>query len=641
MSELIFGIDFGTTNSLAALVIGDEVRAFTEDGKPHPSVVWYRGTDVIVGREARRHLESTEGGVAQGFIRSPKMRLRREGMVYVEGRAIAPADIVSEVLGHLRERTASQRSDYDISRAVMTIPVDFAGPQRRALRSAARKAGIGIVQFVHEPAAALYSFLRSKVDFRRELARFENRVILVFDWGGGTLDLTACRVLGGVVMQMASRGNNEIGGDQFDERLRNLIRDRHAASYGISDIHALEQPGVAATLLTQCELAKIQLSTKEQFRVIVRDYLRADGSERNLGVDLTRFDLEQQSRDLVNRGLSEIDRLLDEAHLDRRDVEICIATGGMVNMPAIWNGLVERFGARVPALPNRDTIIAEGAAWIANDGLRLTLAKPIEVLVAEGNGRGTYLPVLDAGAPMPVENEVKATPSRRFFCVDPRDGVAVFEFAKPRKVGLLQAGDERATMHVLNLPVDSGARPFLERLECEVQLDHDYVARVSIISKLRGGRVEAEIHDLDFGLTLPEADPNRKNPADDGSSPPGERGRGPAPKEEDGDGILGAVALRANIANIENWKLIPGDIVEQWQPNFWSQYSKEATQLQREERMYYERCSYCDRTLFEIQQGGPVDMCFEMGCPEERAVKSKKLRTTSDVSAAGSNLPSA
>jgi molecular chaperone DnaK len=147
----------------------------------------------------------------------------------------------------------------------------------------------------------------------------------------------------------------------------------------------------------------------------------------------------------------------------------------MVNMPAIWNGLAERFGARVPALPNRDTIIAEGAAWIAHDGLRLTLAKPIEVLVADGSGRGAYLPILDAGAPLPIENEVKAIPSRRFFCVDPRDGVAVFEFAKPRKVGLLQATDERITMCALNLPIDPSARPFLERLECQVQLDHDYV----------------------------------------------------------------------------------------------------------------------------------------------------------------------
>ena len=317
MSDLVFGLDFGTTNSLAALVVGNEVRALTNeaDDKPHPSVVWYRGSDVVVGREARKHIESLEGGVAHGFVRSPKVHLRREGLVHIEGRAIEPADIVSEVLRHIRERAASREDQsYEISRAVrarlMTIPVDFAGPQRRALRSAARKAGIGVVQFVHEPAAALYAYIRAtKPDFRRDLAQLENRVVLVFDWGGGTIDLTACRVLGGVVMQIASRANNDIGGDRFDERLRNHIRDKHAKRYEISDISALEQPGVPASLLTQCEQAKIGLSTQENFTVIAKDYLRGDGRERNLAVNLTRKDLEELSKDLVNRGLAEIDRL--------------------------------------------------------------------------------------------------------------------------------------------------------------------------------------------------------------------------------------------------------------------------------------------------------------------------------------------
>src|SRR5262245_33475709 len=105
MRELVFGLDFGTTNSVAALVVGEEVQALTDeaDDKPHPSVVWYRGGEVIVGREARKHLESLSGGIGQGFVRSPKMALRRDGPIYVEGRSIEPADVVAEVLRHIRE----------------------------------------------------------------------------------------------------------------------------------------------------------------------------------------------------------------------------------------------------------------------------------------------------------------------------------------------------------------------------------------------------------------------------------------------------------------------------------------------------------------------------------------------------------
>src|SRR5262249_39111750 len=161
-------------------------------------VVWYRGTDVIVGRDARKHLDTMQGAVAQGFVPSPKMALRRDGPWHVEGRALDPTDVVKEVLRHLRKDAAARKPrGFDLSQAVMTIPVDFGGLQRRALRSAARKAGIGVIQFVHEPAAALYAYLRAQRELQRALAQFESRNVLVFDWGGGTLDLNLCRIAGG------------------------------------------------------------------------------------------------------------------------------------------------------------------------------------------------------------------------------------------------------------------------------------------------------------------------------------------------------------------------------------------------------------------------------------------------------------
>ena len=574
---------------------------------------------MIAGREARRHIESLEGGIIQGFVRSPKMALRREGPLHIEGRTLEPVDVVSEVLSHLR-RTAANRKDvsYQISQAVLTIPVDFAGLQRSLLRSAAQKAGIRVLQFVHEPVAALYAYLRAKSDFRRHLEQLENRIVLVFDWGGGTLDLTVCRVLGGVVMQVASRGNNEIGGDRFDERLRNEIRDRHAAQHAIANISAMEQPGVMASLLTQCELAKIALSDQETTTAILKDYLRSDGGARDLGVPLTRKDLENLSRDLVYRGLAEVDGLLEETGLSRSDIELCIATGGMVNMPAIWNGLVERFGSRVPVLPNRDRIIAEGAAWIARDGLRLKLAKPIELIVADGRpGRGAYLPLVDAGLELLVEGETTAVTSKRFHCVDPRDGVAVFEFVKPRKVGLLSPDDERSTLCSLNLPIDPTASPFLERLECQVQIDHDYIARVSLSSKLRNEAVNAEFHNLDFGLALPtdgipgNAQENRND----------RKELTLGHQTNTSDGISRAnISLRSNVSNDdeksydEKWGLVPGDIVESWAPNYFGGGFDRGSKFQRDEKMYYEKCGHCHRTRYEINQQGAIEICRISDC---------------------------
>jgi molecular chaperone DnaK len=386
MAGQVFGLDFGTTNSLLSVIQGRTCISLVDrtTNRPHPSVVWYRAGEVVVGKDARDFLDSADGAAPMGLLRSPKMSLRRDGPIHLEGKDIAPSDAVKEVLAFLRKDALTPRGGglpYQVDRVVMTIPVDFQGPQRRELRDAARKAGLGIVQFVHEPVAALYAHLRSLPDLRRQLAELENRVLLVFDWGGGTLDLTLCRMMGGTLMQIDSTGENEIGGDVFDERLRNLVRTRHAAQHNIDDITAVEAPGMGAKLLAQCELAKIQLSSEDKagHRVFVRDYARLDGPARNINVVVDRADIERESRTLVHRGLAIIDRMLESARLDYNDVHLCLPTGGMVNMPAIRSGLVERFGSRVPKLPNGDRIIAEGAAWIAHDGLRLTLAKPLDV----------------------------------------------------------------------------------------------------------------------------------------------------------------------------------------------------------------------------------------------------------------------
>ncbi len=138
-----------------------------------------------VGREAKQHLDLTGGGAPPGFLRSPKMKLRRAGPIFIEGREVDPVDAVAEVLRHVKADALKARSVAEgvaLTRAVMTIPVDFGGPQRRALREAARAAGISVVQFVHEPVAALYGYLRSRPDYQRQMAQLEGRSVLVFDW---------------------------------------------------------------------------------------------------------------------------------------------------------------------------------------------------------------------------------------------------------------------------------------------------------------------------------------------------------------------------------------------------------------------------------------------------------------------------
>ncbi|WP_170755624.1 Hsp70 family protein [Ruegeria lacuscaerulensis] len=619
MSEVIFGIDFGTTNSLASVAIGGKVLPLVDqkNGRPHPSVIWYRGAEVVVGRDARENMNVTEGGAPPGFVRSPKMALRREGPLFVDGRPVEATDAVAEVLGHLRSDAENARggaSGMHLERAVFTIPVDFGGPERRALRDAARKAGIGVVQFVHEPAAALYAYLRSQPDLGFELARLEGRSVLVFDWGGGTLDVTLCRIQGGSILQIRNLGDNEIGGDKFDERLRNFIREKHAAAHGIENLTALEQPGMAAKLLHQCEILKIQLSDTEveDEDVIVRNYLRTDGPGGNLVATVSREELNSLSSGIVARGLSRIDEILEQAGLTYQDIDLCLATGGMVNMPAIRDGLTERFVGRVPDISNGDRIISEGAAWIANDGLRLKLSKPIEVLVADTSGRGTYHPLVDAGWSLPLENETQNVANTRLFCVDPREGVAVVEIAKPVKLGRAMPSDPRRPLCVAQVNVDPNAQPLIERIECQMQIDHDYVARVILRSTGRGAVSEQEFHDLEFGLSLSDVfSPDRESKDIDemvSSEPAGEI-RSLASS---------SLFLRSNVARSDDerfrtkdemWKLVPGDLVEKWKPTYFDTRNRMATPRQLEERIFYVPCSRCRRTASQIAAEGPVSVC--------------------------------
>jgi molecular chaperone DnaK len=392
-------------------------------------------------------------------------------------------------------------------------------------------------------------------------------------------------------------------------------------------VTALEQPGASTALLTQCELAKIELSSKTSHTVLVLDYLRSDGGERNLAVDVSRKELEAATQDIINRGLAEIDAILEQARLDRRDIELCLATGGMVNMPAVWDGLIERFGGRVPKLPNGDRIIAEGAAWIAHDGLRLTLAKPIEVLVADGSGRGTYLPIALAGVKMPVENNFITVANRRFFCVDPRDGAAVFEFAKPRKAGLVQPSDDRETICVGSLAIDPEARPLLERLECELQIDHDYIAHATLRSLGRQEATQVEFHQLEFGLTLPSpseaaggAEPVKNEAHALGSERTSTESLSPpsAPQSN--------ITLRSNLAPkgddwrvyIGDWHEVPGDLIERWRTVFFGPRFSEMSPMQLDERNYYLPCSRCGRTLYSIRTQGPIEICRHYRCSEVR-----------------------
>lgn len=612
----VWGLDFGTTNSLLTIISrgGRPIHLTDDTDRPHPSVVWYKGSETIVGRRAREHLDAGTEAISGDFVRSPKRLLEQDALHFVGGRDVDARSIIADVLRHLKADAAERPlENRRIERAVMTIPVKLDGEGRRRLRDAAREAGISVVQFVHEPLAALYGYFRSKPDFARQLADLDRCRILVFDWGGGTLDLTLCEVHGSQVIQVDNLGDNDVGGDRFDETIRNRVRDRHSTDHKVDELIALERPETKIRLLNQCEVAKIQLSDRDSFRVFVPNYLRQDIG-RNLSVPITRAELNAWTQDLVKRGLGCIDRLLERNNLNSQDIALCLPTGGMVQMPAIRAGLVERFGARADWLSNGDRIISEGAAWIAHDNLRLELAKPIELLQPDGS----YAQIVQLPYELPIENEKKPAIQMDLRCVDPRPGQATFVFARSSRPRPRDNRHDRKSYATLSVKVDPFAPPLAEVLKLEISIDPDYVANVQVAASGSKAAVSSEIYDLEFTLRFPNLP--SKSSGESGSveegAPAGKLALGPSQTASPG-----MVRIQSNVSVNYAWEMVPGDIVVTYQGEWFDSRTNLYRDWQKAEHDYYKTCPFCKIARYEFGQNG----CNSVGCLWRRAYPHRTL----------------
>lgn len=579
INDVVVGFDFGTTNSLASVVVGESIITFLDNEQPIPSVVSFEGAKIEVGRNAHDKLTSAGLGVQGSTVRSPKTLLGRQE-IYVEGVARDPVQMVEYVLAHVRKFVLGTRAGRDIKmdRVVATIPVNMDGSRRALLRQAFRQAGMSIVQFVHEPLAALYGYLRSSEGTEDLIQRYNGKLLLVFDWGGGTLDLTLCRVLDGLLVQVVNDGTEEVGGDVFDEALRNEVEKRSRAAERLDqDVDVL--PEARKRLLHECEKAKIRLSDRNTWNVYVDPYYQSE-EQADLQVNLSRDDLQDIVGHLVTAGVKRIEKLLELEGYSTASVELCLATGGMVNMPIVKNRLDELFGpGRVHVSSRSASAIAEGAAWVAHDKARLHLAKNLELTLA----RNSYMPLLAAGTEMPIEREQRR---ERFnlYCVDPRDGFGKFSLVSPRRPGPhVLSNDGRKTLGHMVLKVDAKAHPFRERLELEVVVNEDLILTAKAWSLNHQGRAEAEIHDLEFALATP-------------GTKAGWLQAGLLSDEslEEVRFEPGGLIMRSNLSEREDIKLVPGEVVKQIEPYYFDP-ARHPPKVQEEEFLYYEPCVYCKR----------------------------------------------
>ena len=579
------GFDFGTTNSLVSVVSGGRVIDVmdSDTGRPHPSIVRYEGEDVIVGEAAKDALGAAGIGVHGNTVKSPKFLLGEEH-VTVGGVDRSPIDIVADVLRHVKSaslRTKQREILGDLVNVVVTIPVTMNGHRRAALREAFAGADMNIVQFVHEPLAALYGFIRGADDPQEMARRLARRNVLVVDWGGGTLDLTLCRVDGGEIRQLRNGGSSQVGGDEFDRVIRDEVVSRSRSRERVTHSERAT-PEAQLRLLQDAERNKIALSSDRAEVTFYRPGYFQSGE--TLQYELSRQELEEMTRPLVTSGVSEIESLLSSLSMAPGQVALVLVTGGMAAMPAIRSRLHELFGPDRVEIPwNSATLISQGAAWIAHDREPLRLAKPIELELA----RGSRMPLVQAGTEMPFGGTVKRE-TVHLYCADPTDGIAKFPVVSPVRLDAFpQASAQRSSLGMVTVSVDETAPPLHERLELEIVLDDDLILSLKAMSSQAQDQAEAQYYDLEFGLGLPH---------DEEAEP------APIPKECDEDGLSHASGLvvRANVTQEKNeLSAVPGDVLYRHNPLAFDRYREGkpggATKAQVLERLYYEPCSTCGR----------------------------------------------
>ncbi|WP_322813826.1 molecular chaperone DnaK [Chloroflexus sp.] len=369
----VIGIDLGTTNSVVAVVEGGDVVVIpnAEGSRLTPSVVAItKSGERVVGQVARRQAvtnpENTIFSVKRFIGRKfnePSVQRDQELVPYqltaapngdvrvlMAGREYAPPEISAMVLQKLKADAEAYLGE-PVTQAVITVPAYFNDSQRQATKDAGKIAGLEVLRIVNEPTASALAYGLDK--------KGQDELVVVYDMGGGTFDVSILELSEGVVEVKATSGDTHLGGDDFDQRIIDWLADEFQKEHGIdlrSDRLALQRLKEAA------EKAKMELSSLMQTEISL-PFITADSSgPKHLSATLTRSRLEQLCADLIERSMGPVRQALRDAGLQPSQIDEIILVGGQTRMPAIQAAVRNFFGKEPNRSVNPDEVVAIGAA---------------------------------------------------------------------------------------------------------------------------------------------------------------------------------------------------------------------------------------------------------------------------------------
>ena len=341
------GIDLGTTNSVVAVLEGGEptVIANAEGNRTTPSIVAFKGKEVLVGELAKRQAITNPTNT----VRSIKREIGTNWKKTFEGKEYTPQEISARILQKLK-RDAESYIGEDVTEAVITVPAYFNDAERQATKEAGQIAGLNVLRIINEPTAASLAY---------GLENNEDQKILVFDLGGGTFDVSVLEISEGVFEVKSTSGDSKLGGDDWDQRIMDWLIEKFKSSTGID----LSNDKMAIQRIKEgSEKAKIELSSTSETEINLPFITANDAGPQHLLEKLTRSEFEKITADLVERTKEPVQKALSDAGLKYSEIDHIILVGGSTRMPAVQS-LVKTLTGKDPHKGvNPDEVVAAGAA---------------------------------------------------------------------------------------------------------------------------------------------------------------------------------------------------------------------------------------------------------------------------------------
>ena len=343
------GIDLGTTNSVISTLEGGEPKIISnaEGHRTTPSVVAFaKNGEVLVGDQAKRQAITNP----ERTVRSVKRHMGTDWGVEVDGKSYNSQEIAARILMKLK-RDAEAFLGENVAEAVITVPAYFGDAQRQATKEAGQIAGLEVLRIINEPTAAALAYGLDKTE--------DDHLILVYDLGGGTFDVSVLEIGEGVFEVKSTHGDTSLGGDDWDDKIINWLVEGFKNDNGVD----LSKDAMAMTRLKEAaEKAKIDLSSVMETEINLPFITATNEGPIHLLRTLTRSEFDQMTEDLVERTRMPFEEALKDAGVTMNDIDQVILVGGSTRMPSVQSIVNELAGKEPNKGVNPDEVVADGAA---------------------------------------------------------------------------------------------------------------------------------------------------------------------------------------------------------------------------------------------------------------------------------------